>query len=207
MPKKSKGTPPPDHVPVPISDHDAHGHFIAGNTAAVGVRHPGRATLLTPDLAQKILRYIREGAFAWIAAEANGVSRTTFWEWVARGEGQDPDRPQTPFYAEFAAQVREAQAEARYSAEVEVKRGEPLNWLMKGPGRDRPGEPGWASPSDTRQTEAVQGSGPTWAQWAALQAQLLAILLKYPDVHQAAAQAFQQVRSAHKRNGDDDPTP
>ena len=39
--------------------------------------------------------------------------------------------------------MREARAEARLSAEVEVKRGEPLNWLMKGPGRDRSGEPGW----------------------------------------------------------------
>jgi hypothetical protein len=106
-------------------------------------KHAGRATLLTPDLAQRILRYIRDGAFDWVAAEANGVSRRTFWEWVRRGEGEDPDRPQTPFYAEFASQVREARAEARYSAEVEVKRGEPLSWLMKGPGRDRPGEPGW----------------------------------------------------------------
>jgi hypothetical protein len=162
---------------------------------------------LTPDLAQRILSYIREGAFDWVASEANGVSRTTFYEWVSRGEGTDPDRPQTPFYAEFARQVREARAEARHSAEVEVKRGEPLAWLMKGPGRDRPGEPGWTNPSDSRQGEAPQGSGPTWAQWAALQAQLLAILLKYPDVHQAAAQAFQQVQNTRKRNGDADSTP
>ena len=103
----------------------------------------GRETLLTPDLAQRILSYIRAGAFDWVAAEANGVSRKTFYDWVRRGEGEDLGRPQTPFYAEFAIQVREARAEARYSAEIEVKRGEPLAWLMKGPGRDRPGEPGW----------------------------------------------------------------
>jgi hypothetical protein len=54
-------------------------------------------------------------------------------------------RLSTPLYAEFASQVRTARAEARLSAEVEVKRGEPLNWLMKGPGRHQPDAPGWTS--------------------------------------------------------------
>jgi hypothetical protein len=102
----------------------------------------GRETLLTPDLAQRIVSFIRAGAFDWVAAEANGIDRHTFWEWIRRGENED-ERPQTDAYAKFAKQVREARAEARLSAEVEVKRGEPLSWLMKGPGRDRPGEPGW----------------------------------------------------------------
>jgi hypothetical protein len=109
-------------------------------------KHPGgRETLLTPDLAQRIVSYVRAGAFDWVAAEANGVSRKTFSEWLARGEGEDPDRPQTSQYAEFAEQVRAARAEARLSAEVEVKRGEPLSWLMKGPGRHQPDAPGWTS--------------------------------------------------------------
>jgi hypothetical protein len=168
----------------------------------------GRETLLTPELQQRTISYIRAGAFDWVAAEANGVGRFIFWEWIKRGEDTHSVRPPTEQYAQFAQAVREARAEARLSAEVEVKRGEPLSWLMKGPGRDRSGEPGWASPSDTHQVEAAQSSGPTWAQWAALRTQLLAILLKYPDVHQAAAQVFQQVViRARERNGDTDPTP
>jgi hypothetical protein len=107
-------------------------------------KHPGgRATLLTPERQQRIVSYIRAGAFDWVAAEANGVDRRTFFEWVQRGDAEHPDREQTDRYAQFAHAVREARAEARLSAEVEVKRGEPLSWLMKGPGRDRPGEPGW----------------------------------------------------------------
>jgi hypothetical protein len=103
----------------------------------------GRETLLTPERQQRIISYIRAGAFDWVAAEANGVDRFTFVEWIKRGEDTHSVRPSTEQYAQFAQAVREARAEARLSAEVEVKRGEPLAWLMKGPGRDRPGEPGW----------------------------------------------------------------
>jgi hypothetical protein len=107
-------------------------------------KHPvGRETLLTPERQQRIVSFIRAGAFDWVAAEANGVDRRTFFEWVQRGDAEHPDREQTDRYAQFAHAVREARAEARLSAEVEVKRGEPLAWLMKGPGRDRPSEPGW----------------------------------------------------------------
>jgi hypothetical protein len=112
----------------------------------------GRATLLTPELQQRIVSYIRAGAFDWVAAEANGIDRQTFWEWIKRGEDTHYARPSTEQYAQFAYAVREARAEARLSAEVEVKRGEPLSWLMKGPGRDRPGEPGW---TDRPSSEAL----------------------------------------------------
>jgi hypothetical protein len=103
----------------------------------------GRETLLTPERQQRIVSFIRAGAFDWVAAEASGIDRQTFWEWIKRGEDTHYARPSTELYARFAYAVREARAEARLSAEVEVKRGEPLAWLMKGPGRDRPGEPGW----------------------------------------------------------------
>jgi hypothetical protein len=109
-------------------------------------KHPGgRETLLTPELQQRIVSYVRAGAFDWVAGEANGVGRYTFWEWIRRGEDEDLDRPQTPQYAQFAQAVRAARAEARLSAEVEVKRGEPLSWLMKGPGRHQPDAPRWTS--------------------------------------------------------------
>jgi hypothetical protein len=80
-----------------------------------------------------------------VAAEANGVNRFTFWEWIKRGEDTHSVRPQTERYAQFAQAVRAARAEARLSAEVEVKRGEPLSWLMKGPGRHQSDAPGWTN--------------------------------------------------------------
>jgi hypothetical protein len=38
----------------------------------------------------------------------------------------------------------QARAEARAVAEVQVFKGDPLAWLLCGPGRERIGEPGWS---------------------------------------------------------------
>lgn len=121
------------------------------------MRKRGRRTLLTPDVQERILEAIRGGAFAWVAAQAAGISPSTFHEWIARGEGSDPDRPCTPAYAEFAAQVRAAEAQARIEAEIAVKRDRPLEWLRCGPGRSAPGHPGWTNMGErtTADTESV----------------------------------------------------
>ena len=97
----------------------------------------GRKTKLTPELQRTIVLYIRAGAFDWVAAQAVGINQDTFYYWLQRGSaGEAP-------YSEFSEAVAQARAESRLAAEVEVRRDEPLAWLMKGPGRDRPGEPGW----------------------------------------------------------------
>jgi hypothetical protein len=140
-PKPKSADPTPDRPEVPLAQPK-----IVAPIAPPPEKHPaGRETLLTPELQQRIVSYVRAGAFDWVAAEANGVNRFTFHEWIRRGEGEDPDRPQTEAYAQFAQAVRTARAEARLSAEVEVKRGEPLSWLMKGPGRHQPDAPGWTN--------------------------------------------------------------
>lgn len=106
----------------------------------------GRRTKLTPETSQRICAAIRAGAFDWVAAEASGIGRSTFYQWIAFGEsGRKP-------YREFVDNVREAQAQARTSAELEVRKTNPLAWLRLGPGRDRKGAPGW--------TEQVELSGP-----------------------------------------------
>jgi len=125
-------------------------------------RSGGRHTLLTDELQQKIVSFIRAGAWDWVVAEANGVDRFTFWEWIRRGEGEDPDRSQTERYAQFAQAVREARAQARTVAEVKVHDTEPVKYLMSGPGRDRPGgAPGWTNgdgQAERRMAEAISAS-------------------------------------------------
>jgi hypothetical protein len=44
-----------------------------------------RPTLLTDDLIAKIVDLVRLGNYPLIAARANGVNDTTFYEWLARG--------------------------------------------------------------------------------------------------------------------------
>jgi len=72
----------------------------------------GRRTRLTPELSAKIVQNVRFGVPLAVAAQGAGVPPPTFWEWMRRGEhGDQPHRPRTPLFAEFAEQVRLADAE------------------------------------------------------------------------------------------------
>ena len=97
----------------------------------------GRPTKLTSEVHQTIVEYIRAGVFSHVAASAAGISKTTFHRWMRRGE-REPG-----IYRDFMENVQQAQAQARAGAEIEVRRGNPLAWLGRGPGRERPGEEGW----------------------------------------------------------------
>src|SRR5665213_3693441 len=70
--------------------------------------------LLTPEIEAKILAYVRAGGFAHVAAEAAGVSREVFEEWMRKGESKRA----IPKYRLFAEKVRQAEATARLGAEV-----------------------------------------------------------------------------------------
>jgi hypothetical protein len=102
-----------------------------------------RPSKLTPAVQKTIVAYIRSGAFSWVAAEAAGIASKTFERWMKAGEQGDEE------YHGFYEAVRVARGEARVTAEVEVRKGNPLAWLRYGPGRHRwPDEPGWTDSKD-----------------------------------------------------------
>ena len=96
-----------------------------------------RPTVLNEQVYQKLLEALRGGAFDWVAAEAAGIHRSTFYEWMARGEQGERT------WAVFAREVLRARAQARWRAEGRVLEQDPLSWLRLGPGRERRGRPGW----------------------------------------------------------------
>ena len=98
----------------------------------------GRRLKLTAEVQHQILSFVRAGSYDWVAAEAAGISKSTFYRWMRQGE-QAADG----IYFDFHGEVRQARAQARVAAEAEVRRDNPLAWLRYGPGRQRPGEPGW----------------------------------------------------------------
>lgn len=100
------------------------------------------------DLQERICAFIRQGAYDYSAAEACGISRKTFFEWLARGEGQDKQRLGNRRYAEFARAVRRAQGEARVPAEIQIKKIDP-KWWLSSMHRDKPIEPAWSNPTKT----------------------------------------------------------
>jgi hypothetical protein len=135
MPKRPNGTQPPEQTPAPTLVPPAP------------EKHPGGRPLKLiedPEIEQRLLSYIRAGGYDWVSAEAAGISYRTFRRWMQQGSEDDAAALDTVF-CQFWHKVRHAHAEARLAREVAVAQDEPLNWLMKGPGRERPGEPGWTN--------------------------------------------------------------
>lgn len=95
---------------------------------------------LTPALAERILGYLRAGGYDWVAAEAAGVPRAVFEEWLERGA-----RRRRQPYRRFYQEVMAARAQSRLKAEIDTRDKDPRFWLRYGPGRELPDQPGWSS--------------------------------------------------------------
>jgi len=98
------------------------------------------------------------GSFAWVAAASAGISQATYFRWMRQGEANvaevdaqnatfeergEETRVEPNVYGRFYLEIKKASAQARRFVESKVMRDNPLAWLRYGPGRDRPGEPGW----------------------------------------------------------------
>jgi len=95
---------------------------------------------MTPEIRSQILGTIRAGGYPHVAAEAWGMNRETFDDWMRRGEAPGAREP----HRSFAREVRLAHAQARLKAELSVFEHEPKIWLIHGPGRETDGSPGWS---------------------------------------------------------------
>jgi hypothetical protein len=117
----------------------------------------GRPTSLTPEVSTRILDIIKAGGYVEAAAQAAGVSRSTFHAWFDRGHPDgvvtDPEKPDErvrrkddePFRV-FRAKVEQAKAEgeainvARVSAAA-VKDWKAAAWILERTHPDRWGGP------------------------------------------------------------------
>lgn len=77
---------------------------------------PGRKWSLTPQIQDIIVAALRAGNYLSTAADFAGVPVGTVYEWIARGEGRDKDRPATPETAAFAEAVKKADSFSEVSA-------------------------------------------------------------------------------------------
>jgi hypothetical protein len=149
----------------------------------------GRPNLLTPERRAGIVAAIRAGAFDWIAAEANGIDRETFKLWMRTGT-----RTKKEPYLSFVREVRAARAQARLSAEIEVRKGQPFNWLRFGPGRERDGEAGWTESTEIRHSGSV---GVMYSQeWTVISVAIEAALENFPEAKLAVAEAMRRLGNA-----------
>lgn len=105
-----------------------------------GLPRGANRTRLNPEVTAIICSLIRQGAFMHVAAMAAGIPPSVFYQWMRRTE---------PHYREFQAAVNQARGEARAGAEISVAKTKPEVWLTRGPGRDKPGDEGWSSGSES----------------------------------------------------------
>jgi hypothetical protein len=96
---------------------------------------------LTRALCQQILSAIRAGGYPYVAAEAFGVPKNVFDDWLDIGNS----KPAPGVFRELAAGVRQAAAHARLTAEMKGHQSTPRVWLVNGPGRESDQRPGWST--------------------------------------------------------------
>lgn len=153
----------------------------------------GRKTKLTPELQDEIVAYIANGSYDYVAAQAAGISRSTYYRWYESGS-----RPGSR-YSTFRRAVDEARARARVVAENAVFKTKPEVWLRYGPGRERPGAPGWTQAArpwaDDVDAETVQAAAKKVAQQNDLDPQELITL---------AETIARQVERLRRATGDPD---
>jgi hypothetical protein len=98
---------------------------------------------LTDAIEHKILVWIRSGVYPHVATEGEGIPQDVFARWLALGSRRKP--PPSPRYRRFAESVRQAAAVGRMRAEIRALEKDPKFWLLSGPGKERPDNPGWTT--------------------------------------------------------------
>lgn len=118
-----------------------------------------RPSKLTPEVRERIVAVLRSGAYVQQAAEAAGIGRSTFDDWMRRGESEaEKDAP----YRELREAVEQARAEAEARhvaliAKASARSWQAAAWLLERQYPDR-----WGKPSDRNRASAEvkhQGSG------------------------------------------------
>jgi hypothetical protein len=139
----------------------------------------------TADLARQIAAFVRAGGFPHVAAEALGVPREVFEDWLRRGsEGRGP-----AVYGILFREVLQAHAQARLTAEVSVLEDRPLDWLKSGPGRPSAGAPGWTAPARAASV-APAGDPLLDSRMQELFRLLLRSLADHPEIRTYIAEQF-----------------
>ena len=92
-----------------------------------------------PEVYQRFLATIRVGCFDWVAAESIRISYASLNNWMKRGSATK----KKTIYRKFYLDVMQAQAQARLTTEIQVRKDNPEFWLRNGPGKSKPGRPGW----------------------------------------------------------------
>lgn len=114
-----------------------------------------------------------------------------FDDWLARGRGPNAE----PEYRDFADEVNQAEATARAMAEMKVWETDPKLWLRNGPGRERPGVPGWTTTAPAFPPTEEAGSLLEDIRWNRRLGKLAEAMSEYPEVRAKLALLAAEIES------------
>jgi transposase-like protein len=77
-----------------------------------------RPTKLTPDLQSKILERLRAGATVQATCDSVGIHKSTFYDWIDRGE-----KAKSGIFSDFSDEATRAQADGLITAAIQFKKG------------------------------------------------------------------------------------
>lgn len=101
------------------------GKGSGANRGLVVLSQAGRpyatSTQLTPQLGDRIARYVKMGDRPFVAALLCDVPKRTFFRWMEQGEQDDLDELAT-IYADFRHKIEAAQGSAEHSAVMAIRR-------------------------------------------------------------------------------------
>lgn len=144
---------------------------------------------LTAEVRSQILGSIRAGGYPHIAAEAWGMTKETFDDWMRRAAEPGAREP----YRSFAKDVRLAFAQARLRAELNVFEHEPKIWLIHGPGRETDAMPGWSVSVKAAELSAVGRNVLMDPDLMRLFHKVIEALDRYPDARIEVADALMKM--------------
>src|SRR3954463_5396786 len=88
------------------------------------MKKQGRPTKLTTELQEQILRGLRLGNFIATMCSFLTLDKSTFYEWIKRGE-----REQEGIYTDFKMAVDKAQAEAEAKLLMQISNSATSDWM------------------------------------------------------------------------------
>ena len=87
----------------------------------------GRRCLLTPEMHEKIIAYIRDGNYYEVACAACGICEKTLYTWRENGEADIASGKDTKF-SQFLLAISQARAEAQTMAVRCIRKGFNDDW-------------------------------------------------------------------------------
>jgi hypothetical protein len=147
-----------------------------------------RGANLNAALCSQIMAAIRAGGYPHVAAEACGVAKDVFEDWLHRGALKTAREP----CRRLACGVREAAAQARLAAEIDGHKNDPKTWLIHGPGRENEQRPGWSASVRPAVIATATGHVIDDAEIMSVCHVVLNVLVAYPEARREVGEALRK---------------